>query len=349
MNTLSLIVAALSFGVFGACRQEPGGIAGKWVGQIVSDSPMPDGMMKFDLEFLADKTFKGSLHTTGMMTVDAKMSGKYKIVNDVATLSGKSEVYMDDGYKKETNTEDFEMKLKVESDRLTVIDQDGGGDKLIFRREGASKLAAANQKPVNKQLGAQSDPKAIAFLKNVENKYKSLETYSDDGTIKSNGDGFSAKDARFKIRHAKDGRFLFRVDLLGEGKVYESEGVTSRGGKTILHMEEGSEERTLGNALSILQVQSREAAGIVPSLLMPKEMKRSYFEGLKSVAFLKGETIDGHACRVVESKSAGGSLRIWIDDKSLLILKTHSSVNGGTTLFHPKTNTKIPDKEFDYK
>lgn len=349
MNTMSLIVAALSFGVFGACRQDPGGIAGKWVGQIVSDPPIPDGMMKFELEFLADKTFTGSMQTTGMMTMDATMSGKYKIENDVATLSGKSEVYMDDGYKRETNTEDFEMKLKVESDRLTVIDQDGGGDKFIFRRAGSQKLAAVKQKPVDRQLGTQSDPKAIAFLARVENKYKSLQAYSDDGTIKSNGDGFSAKDARFKIRYAKDGRFLFRIDLLGEGKVYESEGVASRGGKTILHIEEGSEERTLGNALSILEVQSREAAEIVPSLLVPKQMKHSYFEGLKWVAFLKDETIDGHTCRVVESKSASASLRIWIDEKSLLILKTYSSINDGTTLFHPKTNTEISDKEFDYK
>jgi hypothetical protein len=327
------------------CGTKQDDITGKWVGQqFMNYESSPDDVVDYRLEFRSDKSFVGTMKMSVMMVVDSKMSGTYTREGDVVTLTGNSETYMDDGYSKESNTLPYSLKLKVEKDRLTAIDF---GDSLVilsFRREGTPKL-----NPPPKPAERPSEPAALALIELAKQTYAKIKTYSDDGTIKSDGSGFSAKDARFRIRYSNDGRFLYKAEHLSDGKVYETEGAAMNKGKAWLYMDEGSAERTIGNALGIVGTSSRYAATLVPSLLMPNDMGGSDFKHLKSFALLKDEKVDGRLCKVVEARTElRNAVRFWVDAETHLIRKTFDSSNQGTTTYNPKVNAAIPDREFSF-
>src|SRR5204863_1125104 len=136
-----------------------------------------------------------------------KIRGTYKLDGDKLTLTGTNEMYIDDGYKKDTSTVPFATVLIVGNDRLTIAGQEKETMKMVFRREGSPRL-----KPPSRPQEKPSSSVALGIFKKLKVNYAAYRTYADDGTFKSTGKAFRAKDAVFRTRFNRDGRFLFRVE-----------------------------------------------------------------------------------------------------------------------------------------
>ncbi|MEO7454585.1 MAG: hypothetical protein ABIV13_07470 [Fimbriimonadales bacterium] len=328
------------------CRDE--GVVGEWVGQQfiegVTTEQMPSGGADFTLNLENDGSFTGRILLSVMMTMDSKLKGTYNLDKDVLSLTGTNEVYIDDGYSKEKSTQPFAMQLKVEKDRLTVIGLGPDTFKLVFRRKGTPLLEAPP-----KPKPADSDPKALDLIKRVKAAYASLKSYSDNVVLTSDGAGFRAKNAKIKIRFEKGGKFLLRADKISGSEIYESEGARFDGKKTFLVMMGGEEERPLNNALSIVQVQAGIASVLIPSLLLEKQMGFSEIDSLESVTLLPDEKVGEATCHVIlSSPKPSYTHKLWVDAKTLLIAKTHSTAADTTTIHKPVINKTIPKAEFEF-
>lgn len=169
------------------------------------------------------------------------------------------------------------------------------------------------------------------------------------GTVKSEGGGFVAKDARFKLLFQRPSSLRFESEILAgsNGEVERTEITWDGGEKCWWYTDEFGEttDRTLGNAMSIVAVNSGPQVDLLLSLLMPEE-RVSIGDGAEA-SLLADETIGSQSCAVLQLKDKNGTVtKLWVAKSSNLVLRIHEELRGVTVNLEPRANVAIRAEEF---
>jgi len=327
-------------------------LSGTWVVQLPDQEEGIDAhdamLPKWTLTLYDDGTFTQYLENHVMVTAIMHSSGKYTRSGDTLTLNGTSEAYTDDGYRKGTHKDPLTMRLKYSGGALIMSD-DQTGD-VVFRREGS------HAPPKPKPQPRASDPKAVQIVHEMQRRYASLNTYSDEGKMTSSGAGFMAKSARFQTRFLRPRKFRFQAIEMLNGKEWNKDVVWSDGKKAWLYMyqmgglESSSEERRLGNALSTISITPGYAAILIPELLLPADFGEPHIDTFfKQISLAGEENVSGKDCYVIRLSNPGGmDLKLWVDRSSYLILRAFDKLANATISYQPKRDVKIAESEFEF-
>ncbi len=347
LSSLLLIAVLLSVSI-GCGKGRSTDLVGDWEGHIVDEATGLSTGVEFvsKLTFHEDGSFEEHTETKVMMTLRRDTKGTYRVQGQKVSLEGSSETFMDDGYRKETNTEPFKAELTFSGDTLRGAAAVGPG--FVYTRAG-TKLP----KPAGPQKTAQEkpDPAVDALIAKVEAAYAKLSRYADEGTMRSNGDGFMATEARFQTRFERPKKFLFKAEQLSDGKPYETSAVWSDGSRSWLYdgRSGGSAERSIGNGLSILSVPFGSASSFVPDLLMAEDTGTSSLRRIVGQGRIgKEEQVNSRNCYVITQSGPDGGT-VWVDKSSFLILKARDAHGDATITYKPRANPKINNSEFDFQ
>ncbi len=343
-----LVLLAISVGCAPSKKVDP--LAGNYVAWGFMDGKpfAMDGSNRTTqkLELKSDGSYTLILETSAMMILSAKANGTYTRTGNTLNLKGTMTSHMDDGYKKGTTTVPNAMKLEVRGETLET--SGAGDDSLFFRKEGAGPPTL----PAKLQLKP-SEPGAIDLVTKVERAYASLKSLAVTGTVRSKGGGFVAKDAKFRLLFSAPSKFRFESTIYGGTKEINHVEITWDGGeKCWWYTTEFGEttDRPLSNALGIAAVNFGPGADVIPSLLLPKEMRSSGLSGRSPEAtLLPNEKIGGRECAVLQLRGKDGTAdKYWIDPSTHLILRTYEELREVTTTFDPHPNQIIDAKEFNF-
>jgi outer membrane lipoprotein-sorting protein len=330
-------------------------LVGKWELRFIDDRlpslPSKQGAPTWTIHFRADGTFAEHMENRIMMVMVTDSKGTYKVEGDKVRLTGTTTMYMDDGGRKSNKSGPFRQTLTISGDRLLVEKMvSPTGERALeaaFFRVG-SPLAKVLEKPM-----PTASAEARQVILDLEKRYAALESYADEGTLKSSGRGFMAKEARFSTRFSRPGKFRFKVDALDGGKPYETNAVWSDGSKSWLHMGSvgGSDERSIANGLGTISPSSGFEALLVPQLLMPDQFKGARLsESIKSIHLAADQPVSGVACHVLKlTNDRGLTITLWIDRESLLIRQALDTEAEATITYRPKTNVRLGPKDFSFE
>ena len=346
---LRLSVLVLLTMCWGCSAQKKGDpLAGTYVGWMFIDGQAhaADGSqgMSQKLTLEPGGAYTLQTETSVMMVASIRAEGTYTHVRDAVSLNGHQTATVDDGYTKGTDSGPHQMTLKVKDSMLVMTD--GKGDPFYFRKEGTGPPPLPSQLQLK-----QSDAAAIALIEKVEKAYASLKSFRATGSVKSNGGGFVAKDARFKVLYQSPSKFRFEASIFDGGTESDRAEITWDGGaKCWWYSKEFGEttDRTVGNALSIAAVTFGPEADILPSLLLPRELGQGGLSALYPEAtLLPDEEIDGKVCAVLQLRTTGAdATKLWIDESSGMILRLYEELRAVTVTFVPHPNVAIDSSEF---
>lgn len=317
--------------VIGCSSPKSGGLPGDYVAwTFLTGKPLAeDGSQGITqrLTLNGDGTYKMVIDSKVMVTTHLAEEGTYRLSGRNLELKGTAKIDFDDGYKKSSNTESELRRLRVENGDLILEDELGP---IVFRKKGSG----APPVPKQLQLG-KSDPAAIALLRRITKNYSGMQSFRAMGTLKSNGGGFSARDAKFEIVFRRPSSFRFEAISYTDGKQRARTEITWSGGQTCrwVSSENGAptEERALGNALSIESVPYGDSALLLPSLLLPKEVGPAELGADREVKTLPDETIRGKLCAVVQIRSRNDAItKLWIDRSSGTIVRSFNDITEQT-------------------
>lgn len=265
-------------------------------------------------------------------------------------LKGTEKYLFDDGYKRDSGTRTYTMTLRIEGNHL-ALDRFGSVDRpvrMVFYRKG-DKPAAPSPLPKS----TRPNSAAIALLKIVEDRYRLLGSYVDEGTMTSPGKGFMFATAKFLTRFERPGLFRFEVSALDKGKVYEKYLAWSDGRHSWIRMVSadgsmGTDQRPISNGLSTMSPTSGFEAMLVPALLMPgkfglSSMSKQYEE----ITLRALESVSGRPCTVLDLGSHGVvRLTLWVDKRTHLILQASDHFTGARATYEPKANPQVKARDF---
>ena len=250
----------------------------------------------------------------------------------------------DDGYKKGTETGPHHLKLKLENGML--MGKDGKNDPYYYRKEGTG------PPPLPTQLQLKpSDDAAVALIEKVEKTYASLRSLKVTGTVQSQGGGFVAKNANFRLLFQSPSQFRFEASVLlgSNGETDENQITWDGGAKCWWYAKEFGEitDRTLGNALSIVAVNAGPQANLLSELLLPKELGQGALSAEPEATLLPDEKLGGKVCAVLQLRSQGASAtKVWVDKSSGMILQLYEELRGITVTFASHPNVAIAPQDF---
>ncbi|MCE9558727.1 MAG: hypothetical protein K8R88_07220 [Armatimonadetes bacterium] len=298
--------------------------------------------MTWRLSLKADRTFTLKIRSNVMINVTDDSSGTLKVEGSQLMLTGTSQYETDDGYKKSKGERAYSETLDITKEGLVPTkNREGKGYvlKTVYRK--TTDPLPVPPKPKVVAL----DSKAAVIAKNVEDKYGSLQSYSDHGELTSDGKGFQPKAAKFLTYFKRSGEFRFEARVLDEKKTpYQLDAVWSTGKKSWLYMSEiggDAEERPIPNGLSVIGPGSGLAADLVPGLLMPEIFKERYFAKFSST-LSADEKVGSKSCYRMECSVRGQKIwTLWIDKQSLLILKAKSGFAEEIILYSPQANPTL--------
>ena len=309
-------------------------------GRAVGNSP---GMSQ-ELTLESGGKYVLQIESTVMMLASIKAEGTYKRTGDEVRFTGQQTISSDDGYKKETHSGPHVMTLKVVDGMLTAMD--GKGDPYFFRKEGTG------PPPLPAQLQLQpSEPAAVALLAQIEKTYSSLKSLRVTGSVKSQGGGFVAEDAKFTVLFQSPSKLRFEASIFdGKTEIDRAEVTWDGGANCWWYSKEFGEtrDRSLGNALGIVSVNFGPPADILPVLLVPDQIGfGSLSESYPEAMLLPDEKVGEKLCSVLQLKSEGADVtRLWVDKSNWMILKLHEELRDVTVTFDPHPNATIDTKEF---
>lgn len=280
--------------------------------------------------------------TSIMADLKARATGTYKRVGDELVFTGTLSSTMDDGYKKGTESGPHEMKLRIVGAVLELAGEEAMSMYYVKKGSGPPPL------PPKMQL-KESEPAASELIKKIEATYASVKSIVVTGTVKSEGGGFVAKDARFKLLYQRPSLLRFESDILvGSNTEVERTEITWDGGeKCWWFTDEYGEttDRTLGNAMSIVAVNSGPQVDLLLSLLMPEE--RAPMGDGAEASLLADETIGSQLCAVLQLKDMNGTVtKLWVAKSSNLVLRIYEELRGVTVNLEPRANAAIRAEEF---
>jgi hypothetical protein len=199
---------------------------------------------------------------------------------------------------------------------------------LIF---GFLALVNSQDAPPRSTVQAENiDPSII--LNKILSKYKSLETYSSNGTIVSNAEVGATKiqtTTTFSIKLKKPNFYL--VTWSQTGVMPQVGAVWNDGTQPYLYMGTANAYSKIGDDVSALGAAtgiSGGAAFTIPSLFLPALTDKIFIlSRLKNLAIEKSEPIRGEDCYVLTGSSdASKKETFWISKSSSFILKYERSL-----------------------
>lgn len=294
------------------------------------------------LDLKADGTFVWDLHTRVMMNLDQTARGRYRVVGSSLRLDGTAHSRMDDGYKKSERDEPFGVALRIDPAGL-VLREDEPGNYSLLRK------VADGPPPVPQRPKANpSDPSAVALVQKVERRYASLKSYVDEGTVKSNGEGFQTAQASFSTRFVRPNGFLFTADYLAPYHGPTKAAVWKESGRSWLAESDSArpEPRPLGNGLSVLAVDAGQEAELIPTLLMPDVLGVRSLSGYPEVHASPDEKVGASRCAVLRFwKDRQPELTLWVDRATLLVRRARYRYADEEIVLKPRANVPVPPRE----
>jgi outer membrane lipoprotein-sorting protein len=329
-------------------------LIGTWVAQWpdqMERAATDDAMLpKLTLTLYDDGTFTYYVETHVMANAVMFSSGKYARTGNIVTLSGTRKIYMDDGYQKGTDKSAWSERLSYTGNRLRM----GNNSRWdpVFRREGDH----TPLKPQPQPQPRPSDPKAVQIVHEMQRRYASLNTYSDEGTLRSSGTGFMASNARFRTRFDRPHKFRFQVTEFADGEELDKNVIWSNGKKSWWYENEtgegegGIEERGLASALCAISPGAGYETMLVPALLLPADFGEPHIDAFfKEISLAGEESVSRKNCYVIRLSNPGGmDLKLWVDKSSYLILRAFDKVANATISYQPKRDIKIADAEIAF-
>lgn len=310
-------------------------ISGKYVGWMWLDNKFDpqDGSMGTTrwIELHADGTYRSHQDTKVMMDFHSDGKGTYVVAGDKITFNGSAETYMNDGYRKGTETVPQQMSLDFIDGMMRLTD--GKREPFYYRKEGTGPPPTPDVLKLKP-----SDPAAAALLKQTVETYAHLASYRDTGTMQSQGGGFAATDVKFSTEFTRPNHLHFQCAKYDHGKKWGWTDVKWDGKKTLWSSDEyaPNTERPLGNALSIIAVDYGDEAELVPSLLIPDVLGGPGVDRYKQIRRLPDERVGSVNCTVLELKNASPqATKLWIDPRSHLILKEFEGIRETTVTYSP--------------
>lgn len=308
-----LVLLVVCLGCSGAKKGDP--LAGTYVGWMFIDGQphAADGSLGMTQKLILkpDGAYHFQTESTMMVVMSVNAERTYRRNGDQVSLNGKETVVAHDGGKKETETGPHQMTLTVENDMLMI--KDGKDDPFYFRKEGDG------PPPLPPQLQLKpSDAGAIALIEKVEKAHAALKSFRVTGRVQSQGGGFVAKDARFKLLFQSPSKFRFEASKFEGGVEHDRTEITWDGGpKCWWYTKEFGEnnDRPVDNALSIVAVNFGPEADILPSLLLPQEFDYgSLSTQYPEATMLPDEEVGGKMCAVLQLRSRGAdATKLWVE------------------------------------
>jgi len=190
-------------------------------------------------------------------------------------------------------------------------------------------------------------PTAPAILQKVAGVYAGCRSYSDEGSISSNG--HLARQTRFRTAFVSPERFRFEVSVGGDFPAW----IVWKNGEDIRTMGifglPDNKRDDLDATLLRLATFSTGASLTIPGLLMPKSLRTSDLLSLITSPTIAGEEkVDGQPAYRIEGVLWDQPIKIWIDRSRYLILKVYRKVSFGnnqsetTVQYKPKLNAEVP-------
>lgn len=341
MNKVCLTaLLLLCCGCAGKAKSDP--LVGNYIGWtfVNGQAQASDGsqgiLLKLTLK--PDGTYTQELRSSVMMKLSSNAKGTYSHSGDEVKLHGTVTSDMDDGYKKSKDTRPHNVNLKLKDGMLRMNVE--SGESIYFRKANTGRPHLSSQPQLKK-----SETNAVELIKKVEKTYASLKSLRVTGTFKSKSVSSMAEKATFKVLFKGPSKFLFEA-LIPDG---EKEGdfteITWNGGpKCWWYTKEfgETEERDLGNAISIVGVKFGPEAKLLASLLLPKEfLRNSLSEDSTKITLLKSEKIGKKTYAVIQLRGKGADVtKLWVDESSGLILRMFESIRGVTVDFSPEPNVE---------
>lgn len=333
--------------VIGCSSPKSGGLPGDYVAwTFLTGKPLADdGSQGISqrLTLNGDGTYRMVIDSKVMVTTHVAEEGTFRHTGRNLELKGTAKVDFDDGYKKSSKSETELRRFRIENGDLIFEDELGP---IVFRKEGSG------PPPVPQRLQLEkSDPAAIALLEQVTKNYGEMRSFRAKGTLKSNGGGFSARDAKFEIVFRRPSSFRFEAISTENGNQLTRTEIIWSGGQTCRWVpsenEAPAEPRSLGNALSIEGVSFGDSALLLPSLLLPKEVGPAELGADREVKTLPDETIRGKSCAVVQIRSRNDAItKLWIDRSSGTIVRSFNDITEQTMELDSVVGAKIGDELF---
>lgn len=292
------------------------------------------------LELRPDGTYHLHVDTHVMSSSVMDATGTYSEHDGKVELSGSTQASIDDGYGNSSSTEPHKMSLTIKDGMLAATDVKD--DPFYFRKKGTG------PPPIPPKLQVRrSDEAAIELARRVEAAYASLDSFSDEGTLRSSGDGFVAEESHFRIKFRRPSQLLVQAAKNdGEDLEVSWDGTTTRWYEK--QYGKPNTTRPLGNALSIAQVAYGDPIALLPELLLPGVLKRRKFEDQYPTLAIGGrEKLGGRDCTILLLRSKGANTtKLWIDDELSLIRKSHEDIRGSTVTYSPVRNPVLSSKDF---
>lgn len=328
-----------------AGSQKISDVTGDWKGWVIESGTLaPEGTI-VRLKLGADGKFVYHFEMHVMMNIIEDGQGTYTLTAGSVQLEGNEKVVFDDGHAKNTDTRRLSQVAVIRNGQLWL--SIGEEFQIVFTRNGAKPILP--KKPQAPPL--HSDPAAHALAKQVERRYASLTSYSDEGSVTTNGNGYRPKNARFRTRYQRGGKFLFEADLLDKGTSYGKEAVWSDGRRSWMFSsfpdDSGTSEIEVNKGLSLIEINAGEEADLIPTLLMPKTLGGKGITRYKRI-LAKGEAVeDGHKCSLIElADDPKYAITLWIDRGTLVILRARYVFANEDIHYRPTLNPKLAQSEF---
>jgi outer membrane lipoprotein-sorting protein len=179
------------------------------------------------------------------------------------------------------------------------------------------------------------EPAADEVLKQVSEKYKTMETYKAEGTIQMDADAAGRKiqlETSFTMLLKKPNLYLISWEQTGI--VPQSGAAWNDGNQPYLYMgatnayaKMESDEIALGGATGI----SGGAAFTIPSLFLPVFTQPAELSRLNDPQIERSEAVEGDDCYVIAGPSAFSAKEtFWVSKESHLIRKYRRSLEGAS-------------------
>lgn len=351
-----LIGAAVAALTLIGCQSPLGSeLLGDWQGWIATDGlPFQDLAQhgnKWTLTLRGDGTYEEHLVNNVMMNLKCDTQGTYKRTGETLVLTGMMSYHMDDGYGKP------DVGVRPVRDRAVLSKgalwrYRGGQYYGVFMRtdQKPTGLKKPTEPPLMPALPS-SDPAAIEVLKGVQNRYRTLRSYADEGVVKSAGYGSTAKEVRFRTRFLAPSKFMFEAALLDQGKVFERHAAWSNGSYSEHRWtEKDSVAKADAGLTQALRARSDLNGGsslVVTRLLLPKLYPQYLLPKMaKSVVLKKDDEHDGNPCWVLLLRNAEEEgLLLWVDKNDQVILRAYDEWSRVDIRFEPRLNEPISAKE----
>jgi outer membrane lipoprotein-sorting protein len=201
-------------------------------------------------------------------------------------------------------------------------------------------------------FGMLRDGKASQIFQAMQETYASCRTYSDTGSMKSEGDNIT-----FITRFHRPTKFYFEFNELTDEKsryVLWCPGSAQPGSGAYLEThtwdtrDRSKDSTPLGRAFAGFTGISRGTACNIPGMILPGEIGMGNIPRITDISFERSESIRGELCDVIASKDE--DVKLWVSKRTHLIWHIVEGQGKAAEVsdYSPTVNQEIPDSLFAF-